>query len=190
MSKIQQRLPLEESEAGPEVASKPLLADSTRVAQGLKRPIRKKDEPITLGFIHRFCSVDPITGCWNWTRAVGKSGYGIIRIPGKTSAASLHRLSWTLSNGGIPKGMCICHRCDNKKCCNPDHLFIGTHKENAQDCIRKGRFHPRRESPALTRIQVDEIKSSSKTYRELSEQYGASESTIWYAKNGQRHYHI
>jgi len=78
-------------------------------------------------------------GCWEWTAGLrGKTGYGAIKVDGKVLDA--HRLSYTLHKGEIPKGMYVCHSCDNRKCVNPDHLFLGSAKDNWQDAVDKGRI--------------------------------------------------
>lgn len=74
--------------------------------------------------------------CWLWTAAKSKKGYGSFGA-GKNSSS--HRISWTLSNGQIPDELCVCHRCDNPPCVNPDHLFLGTNLDNVRDKISKGR---------------------------------------------------
>lgn len=77
-------------------------------------------------------------GCWNFTGPISKGcGYGKVGFYGKVINA--HRLSWILTNGDVPSGLIVCHKCDNRKCINPDHLFIGTYRDNTQDMIRKGR---------------------------------------------------
>lgn len=76
-------------------------------------------------------------GCVEWTGGRDQLGYGRISIRGTTVRA--HRLSWELKNGPIPAGMIVCHKCDNPPCINPDHLFIGTHRDNAADRFAKGR---------------------------------------------------
>lgn len=77
--------------------------------------------------------------CWEWQRGTNSKGYGAVKIQNKTYSA--HRVSWTLFNGDIPEGMFVCHHCDNPKCVNPEHLFIGTQKDNMQDKCKKGRHH-------------------------------------------------
>lgn len=82
-------------------------------------------------------SIDFETGCWNWKTYIGKNGYGqFILNPKKVSA---HRASWIIHKGEIPQGLFILHKCDNKKCVNPNHLFLGTQLENIRDAYSKGR---------------------------------------------------
>lgn len=75
--------------------------------------------------------------CWEWKGAKGTGGYGIFSANGKAYRA--HRFSYELHVGPIPKGMYICHQCDNPCCCNPAHLFAGTPTDNNRDRSRKGR---------------------------------------------------
>lgn len=80
--------------------------------------------------------------CWVWSG--WSSGYGQIRIYGKLFVGNriimAHRFSWTLHNGDIPYGLLVCHQCDNPSCVRPDHLFVGTQKDNMRDCRDKGRL--------------------------------------------------
>lgn len=79
-------------------------------------------------------------GCWLWTGATKIGDYGEFRFnDGKKWRT--HCLSWFLTNGDIPKGMFVCHKCDIRLCCNPDHLFLGTAKDNSQDALKKGRLN-------------------------------------------------
>jgi len=76
--------------------------------------------------------------CWEWQRGRDDGGYGCVCYSGKRYGA--HRLAWELTNGPIPEGLLVCHSCDNPPCCNPKHLFLGTHGDNMQDALTKGRF--------------------------------------------------
>lgn len=78
----------------------------------------------------------PNSFCWEWTKS-NDGRYGLFH-KGKPNQKA-HRVSWELHNESIPKGMCICHTCDNPLCVNPDHLFIGTMKDNMQDMVAKER---------------------------------------------------
>lgn len=85
--------------------------------------------------------------CWLWKRAISSHGYGTLSVNRRPFGA--HRMAWILSKGPIPDGLMVCHRCDNPPCCNPKHLFIGTHLDNMADRQVKGKYltrltgHPR-----------------------------------------------
>ncbi len=97
--------------------------------------------------IDRFWSNVDIQGeddCWVWKKkSHSLNGYGLVNLkegdkPGKLWR--VHRLVWTLVKGKIPEGLNVCHKCDNRPCCNPEHLFTGTAKDNVHDSMAKGRF--------------------------------------------------
>lgn len=75
--------------------------------------------------------------CWEWTRSIGTGGYGKFGIDGVIEGA--HRMAWTITNGPIPEGLFVCHSCDNRKCCNPAHLWLGTIQDNLRDMVQKRR---------------------------------------------------
>lgn len=76
--------------------------------------------------------------CWLWTGSIDVSGYGDCWFRGKTDGA--HRVAWLIFNGEITDGLFVLHRCDNPKCVNPEHLFLGTHSDNMRDASSKGRL--------------------------------------------------
>jgi len=87
--------------------------------------------------------------CWQWKEA-RKGEYGKYRLDGRRMGA--HRVAWELTNGPVPAGMEVCHRCDNPCCVNPAHLFVGTHQDNMMDAYIKGRIAP---PPAFIKLGVE-----------------------------------
>lgn len=136
-------------------------------------------------------SPEPNSGCWLWTAFVKDTGYGITGHKGKQVRA--HRLSLELHGINIPKGMDVLHKCDVRSCVNPDHLVVGTHKENMADMKAKGRdaylFGERSKKSKLTSQQVAEIREARSVLgigcKRLSRQYGVSSAAIQKILNGQ-----
>ena len=127
----------------------------------------------------------PESGCWIWMSSLNKGGYGKTGL-GKGSCLSAHRVSYENKYGEIPKDKFALHTCDIKCCVNPDHIFIGTQKENMQDKVRKnrqakGESHGRHK---LTELQAIEIKSSAKRPMDLAKKFNCSITTIRQIKSG------
>lgn len=130
-------------------------------------------------------------GCWVWEGAMDDLGYGRVRFEGKVMLT--HRLAYALAYGDLGDGDCVCHKCDNPRCCNPAHLFKGSRLDNNLDMVQKGR-HGARISPGyhkageqhwcakLSEQQVAEIaimyRKGGISQRKLAEQYRVSQRTI------------
>lgn len=107
---------------------------------------------------------EPMSGCWLWTgtvRAVSRNrSYGCISVRGNYLRA--HRYSYEIFKGYIPSGMMVCHRCDNPLCVNPDHLFLGTNRDNVDDMLRKGRqsrvIGERNGKAKITEVQASNVR--------------------------------
>lgn len=132
--------------------------------------------------------VDQATGCWNWTGHVGNTGYGLFRIlrpDGSTLGTTPHRvMAWLVFGDEAVRGLHVCHRCDNRRCMNPSHLFLGTDADNSADAKRKGRLRvlrgsARREAK-LSEAKVREIRCcrSGETHRDLAREFGVSRGRI------------
>ena len=134
----------------------------------------------------------PITemGCWIWM-GVLRNGYGGIRVTSNPadSLEGAHRVSYKLFKGEIPDKLYVCHKCDVPSCVNPDHLFLGTAKDNMQDALNKGKLFwkgQKRNFPKgsnhkqakLTESDVKEIRESTEPGINLAKRYGVSNNVI------------
>ena len=106
------------------------------------------------------------TPCWEWEGSIAPNGYGRITIckNGKPRMVSIHRISaWLWLGIPLKSKKCICHHCDNKKCFNPKHLFLGTHKKNMEDMVKKGRSaHRRGEEGNTAKLNNEQVLSIRK----------------------------
>lgn len=133
------------------------------------------------------------TGCWEWLKTKNQDGYGRVKRFGKLESA--HRVSYELYKGPIG-GLHVLHSCDNPSCVNPEHLRLGTHKENQEEKARKGRGvghsmpgtkHP---SHKLTEAQALAIKTSDLSVAHLQQLYPVSEMLIRDIRAGKRWKHL
>jgi hypothetical protein len=120
--------------------------------------------------------------------AYSHNGYGLfdVRIGGRRETRA-HRASYRLHKGDIPDGFLVCHRCDVPCCVNPDHLFLGTPKDNFNDMVRKGRdVLSGRPPSALTAEAVIDIRTSALGARELAAKYRVNKRYVWAVRTGAR----
>ena len=128
-------------------------------------------------------------GCWEWTSQTTNGGYGKFNMRGKHILA--HRYSYELHKGKIPEGLQVCHSCDNRKCVNPEHLWIGTSSDNMQDAVKKGRFPDQKGcanyASKLTQEMIVEIKildeSKKMTRRDIAKKFNVCAGTISHLLN-------
>lgn len=140
--------------------------------------------------------------CWDWKGPINRGGYTVMTCNKQNGAETGHRASWMLYKGDIPKFKHICHSCDNRRCTNPEHLWIGTHQENNADKISKGRgaknsppIMKGSENPSakLTTDQVMEIKKlilSGVSCSSIGRKFLVSKQTILRIKNGKNWTHL
>ena len=147
--------------------------------------------------------------CWGWTATKNNKGYGALKVNGQM--APINRVSWMVHFGEIPKGLCVCHSCDNPICSNPKHLFLGTHQDNMDDMIRKGRDRKDAQkalrnrsrsykgmgssTAKLTDEQVREIKRLAVGRKigfgkQIAERFGVIPATIGHILSGRNWSHI
>ena len=131
--------------------------------------------------------VDKTNTCWNWTRDVYNYGYGKLSI-GRGKQTRAHRYVYIKQFGEIPEGMNVLHKCDNPRCVNPSHLFLGTQKDNVIDMMSRGRggyktfFGENHANSKLTMEKASEIRDMYKTgryfQREIGERFGISQAVV------------
>lgn len=128
----------------------------------------------------KMIEIDPITGCWIWSRDCTDFGYGQMSVDGHPRL--VHQVSYETFIGPRVVDMLVLHRCDNPPCCNPEHLYLGTAQDNMNDMVARGRDRKARGEASgtakLTEQQVREIRASDLLLRQLVERYGVSERTI------------
>jgi hypothetical protein len=138
-------------------------------------------------------------GCWEWTRSLKGAGYGQFVADGKPHYA--HRWAWESVHGPIAQEMVVCHKCDNRRCVRPSHLFLGTQKDNIADMYAKGRERRGDQTGAkngMARVkdidpaQVTALFDAGQRVRDIAPLFGISKSTVsnivrrqhWSNRNG------
>lgn len=136
-----------------------------------------------------------VTGCWNWCASTNGGGYGQIWDDNKRRRIDAHRLSWEIHFGRIPEGLSVLHRCDNRLCVRPDHLFLGFQSDNIRDAWNKGRlvFGQKQWCAKLTDDDVRAIRIlrlRGHSLKFLATKYGVSQSTISLVARYKRWKHV
>lgn len=139
-------------------------------------------KPIKQRFEEKY-TVNRVTGCWDWHGSKNKKGYGHMGRPGSNRLIKAHRASYLIHNGYLPDDEFVCHRCDNPSCVNPNHLFLGSHKENMKDMTDKGR-QAKGENCRTSKLTSGDVVSirkeaASKTQAQLARDYGVSPGYVW-----------
>lgn len=134
--------------------------------------------------------------CWLWTGGTGKNGYGRFWVDNRLVNA--HRFIWEITNGKIPDGYYVCHKCDIRNCVNPEHLFLGTHNDNMRDMVNKnhstkgnrhssklypelvlrGENHPMAKLTNMNISQIKELNSNGLNSYEIAKQFNVGRKTI------------
>ena len=122
----------------------------------------------------------PGGGCHLWMASTTSEGYGQLWVGDKNIGA--HRIAWELRNGPIPDGLCVLHTCDRRECVNPNHMFLGTRADNAEDRDAKGRHKPgrgeRHGNSKLTEADVRAIRADPRLHREIAVDYETNRSNV------------
>lgn len=171
-----------------------------RTRETYRKAVNARIKMLNESFPERFWSgVDKrdSDGCWPWTRTVGNHGYGAIF---KGKQLRTHRIAYELSNGKIPEGMCVLHKCDNRKCCNPSHLFLGTHLDNIADMVAKsrnncGKLQPDRKrrvklTEQIAKKIIQKYKTGKCLMTHLAKEYGMHPRTVNRIVRGQKWPHL
>lgn len=134
-------------------------------------------------------------GCWGWKGPIAKGGYPVMSCSKEIGSDRGHRASWIIHNGLIPEGKFVCHSCDNPICTNPDHLWLGTIKDNSEDAKKKGRVCHGESRPLakLKDVDIPEIRKmlvQGVTKAFLSRKYGVSFMCISLIAKGKTWRHV
>lgn len=146
--------------------------------------------------VDRFwAQVDMGMGCWNWKGSPSGNGYGELQLAGSRKKVRAHRFSWELHFAPIPNGLFVCHRCDNRMCVNPAHLFLGTQEDNMRDAASKLRM-PHGEGQHLAKLNdvsvalIRRRHSAGESLAALAVEYGVTKQAVWHVVHRKTWKHI
>lgn len=134
----------------------------------------------------QYRSINEQSGCHEWTGDLDKGGYGRLNRKGASNRA--HRAAYEAFVGPIEKGKLVLHHCDNRKCINPAHLYVGDYKDNARDMIKRNRYWGRRVLSDDQVKRVLELLESGESQKAIANEIGVSQITISRINLGQRSY--
>lgn len=151
-------------------------------------------------FLTRFWSrVNKIPGgCWEWLGRLERSGYARIRRHRSRKRVLVHRYSYELKHGPVPVGLLVLHTCDNRKCVNPKHLYVGTHQDNYDDMFRRGRSNKAQgERHGNAKLSdhaalelLERYRAGGVTQSQLAKEYGLHPMYVFKLVNGHKRKHL
>lgn len=127
--------------------------------------------------------------CWLWTGKTQSDGYGEIWDPERQKLTTVHRLSYKMFVGEIPKGMFVCHTCDVRHCVNPKHLWLGTNRDNIIDAAKKGRIKGQK-LMSKDILKIRDLGKDGMIHREIAEKFDVSRTLITRILNNSIHSHV
>lgn len=149
---------------------------------------RKAVNATTLERLFSFIKIDQSTKCWLWMGTSDAAGYGFF------NNERVHRFVFRTAVEEIPSGMSVLHRCDTKNCCNPFHLFLGTHQDNYDDMRMKGRekkaFGSSVGTARLTEEDVRAIRADERSQDDIAREYQIAQTTVSAIKRGKNWKHV
>ena len=145
-----------------------------------------------------WAKVEKTDGCWLWQAGRDRDGYGVfgVKTESRWVQVRAHRLAYEMTLGSVPEGMWVLHRCDNPPCVNPEHLFLGTVRDNVDDSVRKGRHTrgSRNGTSKLTEIDIPWIRFAREyagaSFGRIAKAYGVTERAIMNITQGKNWTHV
>lgn len=147
-------------------------------------------------FVTRFeAKLDKSGDCWLWTASLAGKGYGQMKLPKQRKQEYAHRLAYMIYKGAIPDGIQVCHKCDNPRCCNPEHIFLGTSSDNHLDMKEKNRhlYGEKNSQAKLSDTKISQIKKcidSGMSQSIIAKAFGIHQTTVSKINRGCRWQHI